>query len=1647
MDLQELRGMSPQDAINAVAADVGIPPSVIANQWKVESSNGQNLIGPETKWGKAKGHFQVLDGTHENIEKRTGLKLDRMDFTESLYEYGQIMKENMVRYGNVPDAVAAYHGGWNKENWGPVTQSYVARVTGETMAVPGQSVKKLPRNASLVNGVLDLADPAEVLWDKRPTTYQPQPPAGPAPDTHNVQGLGQIAAALEGPRDGESNVIATSARVAKLAETKAATDKREGITFWGSVYEPEQSIVGAAYNRTLQPAIKALRGTFDAIDQTPDLEWQVKFSKDLETYKAGWSDDEWAYLRSAPNEQEFNRRRFDLGETRNLDATMASRGVGYALAGGLAAGLLDPLTWVTGAGASALFGARAAIAAGQAGKAAAMVVGESVVGNLAYDALQQAMGEKKSLADYAISTMVGAVPGALMARGAFKQGLEAAVENAARRSIEQEGKLFAQAADELGRDATPEQVIARVEQMRNDAAREAAEAPHSAVSPENRIEAPDADNLLGNDMGEPKADATAPGPRDYASEVDLDQTIVNSTDKYKFAAMNEAGSGMTMQELKALPAGVHMDPTVKADVANAATWDKARVVLEALQQKYAPEGKYVLVDLNANKKVSPETNGQFLQYDKHSAFIQLRMDKPDWSSTLVHEFGHSLWDFHSRSLIKSHPALFNSIMDDWAKWFAKTSGNKDARRVLLERSSITAAARDWAQRDVLKGNQAGKNVVDAYGNLMDPNDVGTYLEYFRSFDEFAAEQFVKYIENKTLKGELKHEQRSLYVALKQTMQKILGLWRSAAKAGLIAPKESFQEFFDKIAQRQIAIDKQSAMSGAAPTSPSNMRASATPKMASTAQQVNSAALDARYGLNILPRNTPLERARLKVIRQLMARAEEWDRANPVDPKRLKTILDNRLVDISSPGHVLASSENPLARMLSGILVENAMGANGRRETAAIHAWRLNQEFVGDAIRVYDGAFEQYLNARGVSFIQRTTDRYFGKMNYRNEFNNEVLKELENRKRGRTPTVDPAISDAADAATKQFDLMRQAQVNAKTPGWGMLPASSEGYVPHRLDPRKISALDNAGREALHMHLREQLQQGLNDMDPAFADRVAGMYLQHAIKHAKGGHEVPANVFDPQAVDYMRQAMQAAGMTKDEVDAFANRLSAGGPSHTKQRLDLDLTRTFQDLNGGTHQLLDFYDTDVMSLLRRQARQVAGAVALINHGIAGTGGLKMIREALEATNVPRKVMDAFDQVAAEISGKPFGDVPPELLDRVLTLNASASLGGMGFTQIGESANFGTILGVRAMLHHIAEFPKMIAEVRALARGEKVDNPIVGSLEGFGGGGEYGLEGYKMVMPFDNPSAAVDSLDFNSLSATARIIRGASHGLGTLSAHRIINAVQRRGAAMETVRKVLRLAKEGNLKDKHLADMGFDEDLMKTIKASLKDTTEFGPDGAVKSFDARLLPDGAFSKFRTAVDRGVNQIIQSSLIGEKNKLEHSAFGRVLTQFRTFPLLAMEKQWGRNRAMHGVIGATAMIAAAMPFVLPVYFARVQAKAILMDEQKREEYLDKALSPAMLARSALNYISAAGLASDFMDALAAPVRLYSDDFNAAYQGSEGRSAIRTDNWMSNVAPALGWTENLGHLAKDPTNGRKWLSVLPLGNTPAFMLLNGYLTRD
>lgn len=1589
MDVSELRGLTPQAAIEKAAAFANVAPGVLDGMWAAESARGQHptMIGPDTKYGNAVGHFQSLSGTWATWEQRLKAKLDPFKFEDALYVAANQMKENKLRYGSDDLAVLAYHGGTDQKNWGAKTKAYLRKVLGAA---------KEERAAGLE------IDPLRTTAEQVHAAYRVELPTV-APVAAPAVGLPLPAAS--------SFAFDSVAQDAEAARQEAAARPKD-VAFGTRVFEQLGMDVAPLYGAIEHVVTGAER-------PQADPGWAADYSANWQKYEAGFTEEELEKVRDSGSREDYEHRAGEILESRRVTQQTGQGGFWSAMGVSLAAGSLDPATWATGLAATKVMGlaglsAARAVQAGQAGRAAALTTLEAGLGNVAYTGLQDVMGEYKGLSDYALDFATGIVPAPLFSMPAYRAASRVALQDAqlrlANQALAREAKLYDQAVANLGPEAPVAGLKAEVARLDAEGAKDRVRTALAQAPEADRI--PAAEPLI--EEVPPAADLEA-APGRSVDEVEAKSRELPP------ARLSRFDPALSVDSVKAAGAGVHLAEAVKEDAVFKHLADSARsLISEFLPGHGVTLTETVAMPLPDGRTGKP--NGVRLPVTETASVIALSRGS-NAPRTLTHEVGHIV---EKTQLASATPEVRAGVMALFDEWVTAYNTPGRARTALAMRGPISRFE---------EGGLAGAGSLRDITALSSGNKFAD--AYYGQFSEFMAEQFNKYIEA----GALGHGpaatvplSRQIVQAALDVMRRIMELFARAEKQGLLRADPRAEAFFEGVRaaakqSRQAAVGEDFALPvggfrGSQMTQPPTPRVFAA-----------DWAMAQKYRLDLMPQSTPQEKAEFKQAIAIYRKAEAWAAANPRDDARTKTLLNSSLFQqAGTTGSLLALSDNPVARMVAGTLLENTTGALGRRATAAISKDMLGRTFLGNSILEYDGQFRLWAVAQGQGALKAQTDSLLGGT-LRPRFDRMVAQEVEGRLRGATGG-HPAVVAAADALERAHERMRLSQTDTKTVGWARLPETSRGYMPHRLNKERVMTLTPGEERAFLDVLTEQFQD-LEDFDPAFSQELARKYLDRARVNANGGHEIPANVHDPAAADMVRGALEAMGMARDEVAAAMGRYAAGGPSHTKRRLHLDLNRPYPDGSGGELRLLDLFETDHLQLLRGASERISGEVALANFGVMGSQGLRLLRRSLEfgdhGLSIDRaRVLEAFDQVSAEFLGRPFGEATGKWMGRAMTANAVARLGGMVFNQIGETINMFTHLGAGHALSAVASFPRLRAELSAMVRGEKVDG-ILSSLEVGGGAGEFGADSYKLVMAFDEPNTAYRTYGADTVTGLDRMLRGAGHAQSVLSGWRMVHAVQHRAAAEQIVLKSMRFIRDG-LESAALKDMGLTDDIVARIRKELPAIATFGPNGQVRTLDVtKAVDQQAVAAYTQAVMRGSRQIIQGTYIGETGKWAHSGWLKLLSQFRTFGLVSMEKQWARQKANQGIAGVVGLTLGAMSAAAPLYMARVAITSL--GRPDRDEYLEQQLQPLAVARATLNYIPMAGLAGDVLD-------LVSTVGGAAYTGitdekvpewaatQGGRSGANQSFVGQVVAPAASYADDVYKALQNLDDPHKIAQALP-----------------
>lgn len=1540
-----------------------------------ESSHG-TADTSQANYAGARGPMQVTLSTFEGMKSKGLIPSDYQHSNpEHTMEAGRRLVADLYsKFDGDPQKVAAaYYAGEKAVRADGTIADFRDKKNNKaptTHQYVAQVMGRLGEETQLPAASKERGPMAEVLanWDTQmPAPYQKAPTAMAAREAV------QLVQPLPLPT-GEGVIPSAVGTAAEGAATQAAAQAAKDTTF--------MSMARVAPTFLYSAMKAALR---------PEYPPQAGFRVPAEELK-GATDDEQSFLLQAQSPEHLARIKWEIQNNRQEAETLSSNGTGWGIAASIFAGL--PEGYVSGVGAARAFaiGRLSSIrmaAAGRNGAAVATALGENVVGNVGMVAVQDQFDPYVGVSDYGFALGMSALGAGLSLPSTFSAGRKLAEfgEQLKLQSAAETLKVREQAVLNLGAEVSPERLQGEAQRLEANAVRQEI-SRHEAEIPENRRMLGDVEELAARKRREYKEAQAAIQPEKAPEIAQIrEESVPLFTRRGDIDPRPETRPAAGKGDAEPRPLPKTSTKALLSRVVNSAdAAPEYKAMAERLLGQVRDDIPIFYAasrDMGGTATAGLKPPGGWRSHynpNEHAIYIQPR----DNVQVQVHEVAHAL---------TVHKLTYGFSNPDTAIGALATQVDS-----LLNRARAEYKAR-VAEDPTLKSSETEYLMSNQYEFI-----AGAYM---------GKGAFTDFLHSIKLDGET-----SLLSSFVNAIRSLLGLEAvdNTAFTRLLGLADGIADQRLNVTLDPTGLD--GAVGGSVRMSPPSAQANAA---ASSAALMNDP-IAKKYGLDLLPLGTPQQQAEVAAIIDLYKRAEAGN--YKVDPARLSKLMDTAAFQgAQSISNVMLRSDNPVVRMVAAELLESPSGAAGRRSTASIAKYMNEQKYLGNTLNEVESLYTQYRNVQGVSIVE---DFHGGQT--RAQFDRLVAEEIESRRPGAMAVASPEqVRLAADALEKAYERMRVAQVEAKTIGWGALPESSVGYMPHKMIPSKVMAMTQEQARALHAALTDQFIQ-IEGFDATFSDALASKYIDRVRQRALGGFDVQVGQHQVGAADIVEDALQQMGMTQPQIVSMMEKYMRGGAGHTKRRLQLDLSQEHTLADGSTFRLMDLFETNQFNLLRNQARRVSGEVALARHGVMGKPGLKLLRRAMEfgengGKAKPEELM-AFDQAAAEFMGDAFG-TQNKLVDRMLQANSLARLGGMGFTQFAEAINGVFHIGAVKTLDSITGIGRLRSEIHALARGEKVDNPIIGSIEKMFGA-EFGTQAYKTVFPYDAPDRGV-AYGAETVTMADRLLRGGTHLQGKLSLWRTIHSTQQRGMAEGIVRKAAEFIKAGN-SDVALRDMGITEDLVKRL-GPVDSWAKF-EGGQLRELDLTKVESvEAAEEFAQAIHRGVSQIIQGTFLGEQGRWVHDGMMRMLTQFRTFSLTSVEKQWARQVGNVGVYKTLGMMLGAMSLAAPIYMVRTYLASI--GREDREEYLEQHLSADRIARATLNYIAMSGLSGDMLDALSA--------ITGVGTPTGGRMGAGGQDFVGNVvAPSAALADDLYKAiqnTKEGTDPHQLVKLLPFSRIP------------
>ncbi|MBB2170470.1 lytic transglycosylase domain-containing protein, partial [Gluconacetobacter aggeris] len=301
----------------------GVDPDILRAVHQVEDPSGDPAA--RSRAG-AVGHMQIMPATAHAIG------IDPHDPVQSIYGGARVLRENMDRYGNLPDALRAYNGGTDRSKWG----------NDETMTYPH---KVADRYAALkAPGDDPFAGPGT---EARPSTSGPQP--APNRDAFSSMfGADHDASSSQAAKESAFDSVFGHEMSSSIPQ---AAHAHQG-TWYGNMVQFARDVDHAARNQFLRTGV-------EAIDDIPGVHGFLKGTAlDLSARHAGLDrEDQATASRDATGATANEAGRFLSNALMAGAATELGMGAIGAGGGALARAAGGPAGRAIQAGTNALTGA------------------------------------------------------------------------------------------------------------------------------------------------------------------------------------------------------------------------------------------------------------------------------------------------------------------------------------------------------------------------------------------------------------------------------------------------------------------------------------------------------------------------------------------------------------------------------------------------------------------------------------------------------------------------------------------------------------------------------------------------------------------------------------------------------------------------------------------------------------------------------------------------------------------------------------------------------------------------------------------------------------------------------------------------------------------------------------------------------------------------------------------------------------------------------------------------------------------------------------------------------------------------------------------------------------------------------------------
>lgn len=685
-----------------------------------------------------------------------------------------------------------------------------------------------------------------------------------------------------------------------------------------------------------------------------------------------------------------------------------------------------------------------------------------------------------------------------------------------------------------------------------------------------------------------------------------------------------------------------------------------------------------------------------------------------------------------------------------------------------------------------------------------------------------------------------------------------------------------------------------------------------------------------------------------------------------------------------------NSEHPLAAQTMDGLGEDAIGRVGNA-TNTLSASEFQRWYAGNQEvnfhRAVEAHWRDYLGERGITWRNPAA-----RIRARRDFMEEITRSM----RGEFPerVSDPARR-AGEALRGHYDEMLADAGRFRASGFdGNFVDDFVKRVWHggkmarlraRFGDAEIERFLAGAYHAANPHVDGDDAQAFGRI---FWQRLRMRQLQDSYGMIRGLHERDTERLREQML-YHIEGMGYDEATVDRIlDGIrVNDAPAHGNAAHRELIDELHGANVRTVDGDYAELRlsDFLENNAENLFKSYARNMSGIVAMARHGYPDVAAferrLRHIRESAgDIENYSEAALsrdiENLEYMGTMITGSPVGEFGRRLFHERSTplaewmrlgrdLNFLRLMGQLGFAQLAE---LGSVLGHVGFRTALAGIPTLRSFVRD-ARSGNLDDSLARELEVAMGG--LGADRFRNPGEFRHEDfGTYINPDEGTLVGHARhLMDRGKVGIAELSGANFVNTILHRWSMRAVAQKYADLAfGSGRWNEARLRAYGLGEDEAQTIFRNIREHAEHRPslfsERKLTQLNLDRWPAEDREIFQQVLFRTSRHIVQENDPGNVHRFMSRPFYQMMTQFRTFTLVAFYKQLGHGLHMRDINTALTFLSASFTAGL-AYVLQTTYQALGRDDSK--QFLTERLTPAMIGAASFARAGWSSILPNVMD--------------------------------------------------------------------------------